>query len=221
MKKYAHFLASLPPCLFLLLLTTPVFAATPDVQILDDFNAALNPNWQIKEFKGQTEYSIIDLDGEKVLMAKSDGAASALVFSKTYSLRNYPVLSWRWKVKDILQQGDARVKGTDDYAARIYVVFPHWFFPMTRSINYIWANKLAKGSSIPSTYAANSVMVAVQSGPENVGRWITERHNVREDYRRIFGDEPPPVGAIVIMTDTDDTGGTALAWYDDLRIEKE
>lgn len=208
-------------CLFLLFQVSSVFAEDTAVQVIDDFNVGLSPQWQSKEFKGQTRYVITDQEGERVLSAQSDGAASALVFNKEYSLSDYPVLSWRWKVKNILDKGDARIKGGDDYAARLYVVFPHWFFPMTRSVNYIWANKLPKGSTLPSLYAANSVMVAVQSGPENIGRWVTERRNVREDFRRIFGEEPPAVGAIVIMTDTDNTGETALAWYDDVRIEKE
>jgi hypothetical protein len=49
---------------------------------------------------------------------------------------------------------------------------------------------------------------------------VNERRNVYEDYRRIFGGEPPEAGAIAIMTDTDNTGGSATAWYDDIELEK-
>jgi hypothetical protein len=62
-------------------------------------------------------------------------------------------------------------------------------------------------------------MVAVESGTERVGEWLVERRNVLADYRRLFGEEPPAVGAIAIMTDTDNTGASAEAWYDDLQIE--
>lgn len=204
----------------ILLLTTTVFASS-EILVLDDFNSGLKENWQRKDFNGQTLYRIVTLEDEKVLLAESEAAASALVFETEYELRDYPVLSWRWKINNIHPKGDSQTKAGDDYAARIYVVFPHWFTPMTRSINYIWANKLPKGSHTPSRYTANSVMLATQSGPENRGRWITERRNVREDYRKIFGEDPPTVGAIAIMTDSDDTGGSAIAWYDDIRIEKE
>ena len=128
-------------------------------------------------------------------------------------------MSWRWKVSAINAKGDASHKEGDDYAARIYVVFPHWFFPMTRSINYIWANKLPIDSHIPSSYTNRSMMLAVESGSENVGSWRVERRNVLEDYRHIFGEEPPLVGAIAVMTDTDNTKEHALSWYDDIRIE--
>ena len=209
------------PCLLMLMFAASVFAASSDVLVIDDFNEGLSPNWKSKKFKGVTQYSIADLDGESVLMAFSSGAASALIYKKEYSLRDYPVLSWRWRVDNILPKGDARTKDGDDYSARIYVIFPHWIFPLTRSINYIWANKLPKGEYLSSSYTGNSVLVAVQSGPENIGHWITERRNVRDDYLRIFGEEPRAVGAIAIMTDADNTEDEARAWYDDIRIEKE
>jgi len=189
--------------------------------VIDDFEDDLRPEWEVKEFKGRTVYLVAhDDDGSHVLKAESRDAASGLVFKKEYSLRDYPILAWRWKVANILDKGDETKKEGDDYAARVYVVFPHWFFPKTKSINYIWANKLPKGQHVPNPFTGNAIMVSVESGRENVGRWISERRNVYEDYRRLFGEEPPMVGAIAIMTDTDNTGGSATAWYDDIRIER-
>jgi hypothetical protein len=63
-------------------------------------------------------------------------------------------------------------------------------------------------------------MVAVESGAERTGAWVDERRNVLEDYRAIFGEEPPSVGAVAIMTDTDNTGESALACYDDIVISR-
>jgi hypothetical protein len=189
--------------------------------VIDDFEDDLRPEWEVKEFKGRTVYLVAhDDDGSHVLKAESRDAASGLIFKLEYSLRDYPILAWRWKVANILDKGDETKKTGDDYPARVYVVFPHWFFPKTKSINYIWANKLPKGQHVPNPFTGNAVMVAVQSGRGNVGRWISERRNVYEDYRRLFGEEPPMVGAIAIMTDTDNTGGSATAWYDDIRIER-
>ena len=219
--------STLVACILVLLLplvllpTGSVGAADPEVVILDDFNTGLSPHWQQEEFKGQTDYRVVADGEEMVLRGESNGTASALVYPKKFLLQDYPILSWRWKIADVLPKGDARSKSGDDYAARIYVVFPHWFAPKTRSINYIWANKLPKGVLLPNSYTSNSMLVAVQSGRENISRWINERHNVYEDYRRIFGEEPRPVGAIVIMTDSDDTRGHSLAWYDDLRLERK
>ena len=57
------------------------------------------------------------------------------------------------------------------------------------------------------------MMVAVKSGPGAAGQWHTERRNVLADYRAAFGEDPPPVNGVAIMTDTDNTDGAATAYY--------
>jgi hypothetical protein len=54
-----------------------------------------------------------------------------------------------------------------------------------------------------------------------VGEWVSERRNVRADYREAYGEAPPPVNGIAIMTDTDNTGGTATALYGDIVFRKK
>lgn len=203
--------------LLILLLVPQAFAAA--VHSIDDFEAGLSPNWQAKSFGGDTEYRVVAGGSGKVLQATSRGTASGLIYKIDYSLNDYPLLHWRWKIANVLEKGDARRKEGDDYPARVYVIFPHWFPPKTRSINYIWDNRLPKESFLPNAFYANAIMVVAESGREKVGQWIEEVRDVRADYRRIFGGEPPPVGAIALMTDTDNTGETATAWYDDIRIE--
>jgi len=188
---------------------------------IDDFEKGLSPRWEAKEFKGRTRYSVIETKDGRALKAESNAKASALIYKYNYSLKEYPILTWRWKVENTLRKGDETRKEGDDYAARIYVIFPHWLPPLTKSINYIWANKLPKGQHVPNPFYSKAVMVAVESGDENVGKWIPERRNVYEDYRSAFGEEPPQVGGIAIMTDTDNTGESAVAYYDDIRIEKQ
>lgn len=204
----------------LLLVATGAAAQAATALVIDDFEQGLSPRWGKKSFAGETSYQVITEGGGKVLHARSQGAASGLVYKTEYRLSDYPLLSWRWKVSGIIPGGDETRKSTDDYAARVYVVFPHWFLPRTRTISYVWGNKLARGTSVPSPYTGNAQMVAVESGAAQAGVWIVERRNVLEDYRRLFREEPPQVGAIAIMTDTDNTGASAEAWYDDLRIEK-
>jgi len=36
-------------------------------------------------------------------------------------------------------------------------------------------------------------MIVVRSGTADLGRWVRERRNVYEDYRRAFGEAPPPI----------------------------
>lgn len=178
--------------------------------------------WQEKSFVGHTRYSIIEQDNNYVLHARADSAASGLFKEIKYDPKEWPILSWRWKVIQLPEKGDARFKETDDYGARVYVVFPHFLKWKTKTISYIWARKLPKGEHIPNPWLPkNAVMLAVQSGPDSLGRWITEKRNVYQDFKRIFGSEPPHVGAIAIMSDSDNTGGVAEAFYDDLILLKQ
>ena len=40
--------------------------------------------------------------------------------------------------------------------------------------------------------------------------------NVLEDFRQAFGTDPPLITGVAIMTDTDNTGESATAYYGDL-----
>lgn len=112
-------------------------------------------------------------------------------------------------------------KAGDDYAVRVYVIFPGKFFWQMKAINYIWANKLAKGASAPNTFSSNAQMVAVESGDEKAGQWLTEERDLLADYRTLFGTDPHVAEAIAIMTDTDNTGGSTEAWYGEIFLSTE
>jgi len=207
--------------MFLLIFVCSSAVAAEKSLLIDDFEHGLSPRWSVKEFQGVTDYQTVADGSNQVLQGVSDGTASALIYQKEFRLADYPGISWRWKIEGIVEKGNSASKLTDDYAARIYIIFPHWFYPSTKSLNYIWANKLEKGSVVPSAYTGNSMMIAVESGPDNVGLWQTVRRNISEDFRQAFGEEPPEKIVIAIMTDTDNTGGMARAWYDDIRLEKK
>ena len=179
--------------------------------LLDDYQGGLSPKWEEKSFKGTTLYQVTREDNQWCIKATSHSSASALYYKISYDTKKYPILTWRWKVDHVLSNGNALKKEGDDYAARIYVVFPSILFWKTKAINYIWANKLPRGTSVANPYASNAIMIAVESGSTHTGKWLDERRNVFEDFRRYFRQDPPQVGAIAIMTDTDNTGEKALA----------
>lgn len=56
-----------------------------------------------------------------------------------------------------------------------------------------------------------SALVVVRVGVDPLGQWVEERRNVVADYRAAFGEDPPGVSALAIMTDTDNTDEMALA----------
>jgi hypothetical protein len=86
------------------------------------------------------------------------------------------------------------------------------------AINYVWTTALPEGTVLDNAYTDRAKIVVVRSGPAQVGRWVTESRDVYEDYRRVVGGEPPPIEGIALMTDTDDTGERAVAYYADIAL---
>ncbi len=58
-------------------------------------------------------------------------------------------------------------------------------------------------------------MIVVASGMPARG-WRSERRNLLDDYRKAFGEDPPRVSGVAIMTDTDNTGESVTSWYGDV-----
>jgi len=181
--------------------------------LVDDFTHGIKAEWIPKSFKGYTEYVWTKENGKPFVRATSNNAASGLIYKIKYDPQKYPYITWNWKADKTIPGGDATQKTKDDYSARIYIAFPSIFFWNSKIINYIWANKLPLNRIIPSAYTSSSIMVSVESGPSNTGKWITETRNLHDDYIRFFGKKPPKVAAIAIMTDTDDTGESTSAGY--------
>ncbi|HEY5973744.1 MAG TPA: DUF3047 domain-containing protein [Geobacteraceae bacterium] len=183
------------------------------------FSSADLAGWSDKDFKGKTVYTLVTDGDRTVLKAESRHAASGLIKKVSVDPQKLPLLRWTWKVAHSLKKEDVKSKKGDDFAARVYVVFPRGaLFWKTRAINYVWANKLAKGTAVPSPYTKNAMIVAVETGDDRAGSWLSEERNVYEDYRQLFGEEPPTVGAVAVMSDTDDTEDEVTAWFGDITL---
>ncbi|SDH44148.1 DUF3047 domain-containing protein [Nitrosomonas sp. Nm132] len=173
--------------------------------------------WQKKSFSGETRYSLDNSDGQLALRADSSATASGCYREVSVDLNKTPILNWIWKVGGILTGNDERTRAGDDYPARVYVVFSGGvMFWRTRAINYVWSNQQPIDSRWPNAFTDHAHMIAIESGSDRVGQWVSERRDVRADYRRAFGEEPGHVDAVAIMTDTDNTGAVATAWYGDI-----
>ena len=131
-----------------------------------------------------------------------------------------PFLRWSWTVDHVLENVDERSKGGDDYPARVYVVVSGGAaFWRTRSVVYVWSSSQPVGSTWHNAYTSNARVIAIRSGQP--GAWQQERRDVRADFRRLFGDDIEALDAVAIMTDTDNSGQSARAWYGDISFSAE
>jgi len=211
------------PYLFCLLVCLPALTLAGPARIdVGRFAAGDLSGWQPKTFKGETRYALAS-DGERrALHAESLASASGLLRKLDIDLAQTPYLHWSWKVNNVLGNNDERRRGGDDYPARVYVLFSGGlFFWRTRAIDYVWSSNQSPGTTWPNAFTGNARMIAVESGPDGTGRWIDERRDVRADYRRLFGSDPGNADAVAIMTDTDNTGLSASAWYGDIWFDSD
>jgi hypothetical protein len=206
-------------------------------------DAALPAGWQPLEFPRiprHTVYRLVEDAGRVVVHADADASASGLIRRVEADAKDYPVLAWRWKVADVIDAADPSRKEGDDYPARVYVAFKYdpdrvslfdrvkyallrflyGEYPPHAGIAYVWDARLPAGTMLPNAYTDRVRMIVVRSGAADAGRWVEEERDLYADYRRAFAEEPPPISGVAIMTDADDTGARATAWYGDIVLRR-
>lgn len=186
------------------------------------FSSGALDDWDTKRFEGVTDYRLIEDQGRRVVRAESRAAASGLYKQVRIDLARTPYVHWSWKVERTVGALDETTKAGDDYAARVYLVFSGGvLFWKTRALNYVWASRQPQDATWPNAFTANAQMLALRSGNALAGQWVSERRDVRADYRRLFGSDVRYVDAVALMTDTDNTDGRAVAYYGDIYFSDE
>jgi hypothetical protein len=193
------------------------FPALGDQIIIGNFSQGKLNGWNEESFEGHTQYQLISEADKKILQAKSHGTASGLFRKVTIDLKKTPYLNWSWKIENTFQGNDEQSKEGDDYPARIYVVVSGGlFFWKTKALNYVWSSNQEKETSWDNAYTSNAKMIALRTGDNQAGQWLTEKRNVRKDLKQRFGKEINEIHTIAIMTDSDNTKQQATGYYGDI-----
>ncbi len=205
------------------------------------FHSDVNPTvYTIVPYELASDGEPAPYPGDCVLKAESDAGASLIGKKLKVDLKEYPILTWKWKIDGIIPKGDAKKKEGHDFPARIYVaVKPKGGFnpfaslartvvktvkgvPIPKAtINLIWSSKYETGDVFTSPWSDTNHCVVVQAGPDRAGEWIENRVNLLEAYNRIFPGGPAKVEGVGIMSDADNTKSHALAYYDDIVFHKD
>ncbi|MCX7087942.1 MAG: DUF3047 domain-containing protein [Methylococcales bacterium] len=208
---------------FALLCVTQV-AFADDALWIGAFSSGDLNNWEPHSFHQQTDYRLVmDTPTLQVLKASSNASASGLVKKQRIDLTKTPFITWRWKIANYLKAPQERTKDGDDYAARLYVVLDGGLlFWQTKSINYVWASNLPKLTVWPNAYAGDAVkMIALRAKEDPLDTWMSEKRNVREDFKRLMGLDIQAIDAVAIMTDTDNSQEKATAFYGDITFSAQ
>jgi hypothetical protein len=214
---------------------TPFSAATVGQTVPDGWTPLT-----FKKIPRQTKYEVVKDGDVTVVRADSDASASGLTRPVKIDPREYPIIRWRWKVDNVLTRSDVSRKDGDDYPARLYVTFEYDADKVQLSkklkyaagralfgdipigtVNYIWETRTPVGTVVENAYTDFARMIVVESGLQKVGSWVDEERNILADYKMAFGEDPPLINGIAIMTDTDNTKERATAYYGDILFAKQ
>lgn len=240
----------LPGCalvtVFITLLLMPIFAPSLHSQeakvfLREDFDNL--ENWRPLHFpkiSRHSSYGIEAKGGEAFLRAESEGAASALIFGKTFSVYDYPMARWRWKVDNVYNNINPEIKSGDDYPIRIYILFQYdpeiagfldrakyglaktiyGQYPPFSTLSYVWASKEEQKTIMSSPYTDRAKVISLEKGIAKVGTWVNEEVNILDTYRRAFGEDPPASASMAVMNDSDDSGQKSVSYLDFIEVFK-
>jgi hypothetical protein len=178
-----------------------------------------------------------ELGGQRVLQIEADGSYGNLVHPLQGQAAG--VLSWRWRVDAPLPAANLRTKDGDDAALKVCAMFdlPRESVPFVErqllrlaesrvgaplpntTLCYVWDPSWPRGSVVANAYTKRVRFITLDGAP---GAWRAERHDLRADFVRAFGDEArqvPTLSAIAVGADADNTAGRSVAWVDALRLD--
>ncbi len=179
--------------------------------------------WEEKIFRGRVVYRIEEDQPLSYVRATSDKTASALYYKlKLDAKKKSPVISWKWNVDKFPEKKkkeSLETENEDDFAARVYVIFPAMFFTNSKVLEYIWSETLPEGMIGTSPYSKNIKLIVARSGPNKDKKWFQEDRDIAADYMKAFGTKPEyNIGAVAFMTNTEHTGTSADAMYDEINL---
>lgn len=195
--------------------------------------------WILHPSKRKTRYETRGRNGDTVVWAHADSAASGLARRVNLEPTALPWIEWRWRVDALVPGADNTDRHAEDSPVRIVLAFDgdrarlpfrdQLFFEQARLLSggqempyatlmYIWENRQPIETVITNPNTGRVRKIVVASGPDGVGTWQQYRRNIVEDYRRAFGSDPGRLIGIAILTDTDNTREKASAQYGKIRL---
>ncbi len=223
----------------LTLLAAAAQAQTELAPLIGPTGDAPPPPWAYAGLPAQkpppTRYAITTLDGQRVLRIEADKSYGNLLHPLAGTAAGQ--LSWRWRVDRPLAAVNLRTKPGDDAALKVCALFdmPPDRVPFierqllrlvearlgqpvpTATVCYVWDHTVAPNTVLPNAFSPRVRYITLGGLP---GVWSDERHDLAQDFLRAFGDESstvPPLRALAVGADADNTGGQSLGWISELR----
>jgi len=187
-----------------------------------------------------TRFDVVETEGQRSLRIASDASYGNLVHELPSAMRPR-TLQWRWRLDEGIAGADLRSRAADDAAVKVCVLFdlPDERLPFVdrqllrvaraasgqrlpgATLCYVWAPLAGRDELIVNAYTRRMRWLVLQGRGAPLAQWRSERRDLRADFLRAFGDdaaEMPPVQAVLVGADADNTGGRGLAHVQALEL---
>lgn len=190
-----------------------------------------------------TDFKVMALEGQQVLRVEANKSYGNLVHALPAGFVPAPGLQlrWRWRLDQPVAEADLRRREGDDAALKVCALFDQ---PLDRlnlldrtmlrvaraasaenlpsaTLCYVWDPSMTPGTLLPNAYTARVRLIVVDGGQQGLGRWSVHARDLATDFRRAFGEEGaavPPLAALLIGADADNTAGHSLGYVGDLSL---
>ena len=202
-----------------------------------------DPAWTAARLPAQklppTRFEPVEAEGRPAVRVVAEGSYGNLVHAVAPAAAASRTLVWRWRLDQPLAGADLLKKPGDDAAVKVCALFdlpidkvPFVERQMLRvaraasgqslpaaTLCYVWAPLATAGQVIPNAHTKRMRWMVLQGQGSPLAAWRTEQRDLRADFLRAFGDETaevPPLVAVLVGADADNTGSSSVAFIADL-----
>lgn len=209
---------------------TRQWLSTPDA--VSDWSVLNLPGKRIAAFEPAVAAST------PALRVQADASVSILRQRFALPLMNARYLSIQWRVDGLPNEAELAQADRSDSPVGVLLAFDgnlanwtprdHRVSELSRlltgealphaTLAYVWSESDRVGDVVPNPRTGRIRKWVLDSGTEHLGQWRLHERDIRADFRQAFGEEPGPLLAVALMTDTDNTQSRLTAWYGPLRL---
>ena len=180
---------------------------------------------KVRKVRGADEktlYSLGENENGKFLRAEANNSASGLGKEIEINLNKTPFLNITWKIEKDLKGITENSKKGHDYAARVFVVKKTGATPLSnRAMNYVFSSNRDINTYHPSPFTKKSIDYALSTTKENFNEWVTVKVNVKEHFKKFHDLDLDKINGVAIMSDTDNSKLSSVAYYQNIYFSSE
>ena len=170
-----------------------------------------------RKVKGETSWTLGSNDKGNYIKAEAKGVGSGLGKEVIIDLNKTPIINITWKIEKDLSGIIENSKKGHDFAARVFVVKKTGSTALSnRAVNYVFSSNNEIGKYWRSPYTKKSIDYVLSTTKQNFNEWVTVKANVKDHFKLLHNIEVDKITGIALMTDTDQTNISAIAYYQNI-----